>query len=323
MNGVDIYYSIPLKKRFAKDCNLPISVFDSPYFEERLKILDERFDCISKFGEFCRELSDFNSAEEYFAYYNSVKDSIINSLKGNRSFNHFNEANFPKNNNDFSNRNLYVNDNNGGFFISIDMNKANFSALRHYSDNIFNNCKTWEEFIGSFTDKKHIIDSKYIRQVVFGNCNPKKQIQYETFLMNTLAEYIKTALKDKVNIYSVASDEIIISYFNPNSTENNESCYTLDELVGIIKKCPNGIGNLVKVESFTLKKLGNFGWHKTGFNAITEENIDVFKGINSEIYPQIVKYEQNLPLTDNDLVFYHDGKLARFLEGVENPWKND
>ena len=26
------------------------------------------------------------------------------------------------------------------------------------------------------------------------------------------------------------------------------------------------------------------------------------------------------PITDNDLVFYHNGRLAKFLKEVNNPW---
>ena len=62
------------------------------------------------------------------------------------------------------------------------MNKANFSALHNYNSNIFNNKNTWEEYVSNFTNNEHIINSKYIRQVVLGNCNPKRCITYEKYL---------------------------------------------------------------------------------------------------------------------------------------------
>ena len=32
-----------LKERFCKDCNIPIKIFDEPYFTERLELYDEHF----------------------------------------------------------------------------------------------------------------------------------------------------------------------------------------------------------------------------------------------------------------------------------------
>ena len=41
--------SIALKKRFCKNCNLPIDLFDEPYFSERLEILDFQFEHFEHF----------------------------------------------------------------------------------------------------------------------------------------------------------------------------------------------------------------------------------------------------------------------------------
>ena len=35
----------------------------------------------------------------------------------------------------------------------------------------------------------------------------------------------------------------------------------------------------------------------------------------------IAMYELGEEPTENDLVFYHDGRLARYMEAIENPWK--
>ena len=72
MNRNDILNSNQLKKRFVKDCNLPITLFDNPYFYERLMSLDILFDCVDKFDDFCLELGEFNSPEEYFNYYSQL-----------------------------------------------------------------------------------------------------------------------------------------------------------------------------------------------------------------------------------------------------------
>ena len=176
MTREEVLNSIALKKRFCKDCNLPIVVFDNPYFYERLCILDSLYDCVAKFEDFCLELGNYTHDEAYLAEYNAVKDMIIEALKANVYFQEFNNAQFNKPTVNVGKRNLYVEQNDGGLFFSIDMKKANFSALRHYNKEIFVGCETWEEFVGRFTSSKHMAKSKYIRQVVLGACNPKRQI---------------------------------------------------------------------------------------------------------------------------------------------------
>ena len=34
------------KERFCKDCNLPISLYQEPYFQERLALYDPLYHCI-------------------------------------------------------------------------------------------------------------------------------------------------------------------------------------------------------------------------------------------------------------------------------------
>ena len=81
MTREEVLNSIGLKKRFCKDCNLPINLFDEPYFTQRLQILDVHFGCVKKFNDFCAELEDYDNEQTYFTYYNTVKDSVINMIK--------------------------------------------------------------------------------------------------------------------------------------------------------------------------------------------------------------------------------------------------
>jgi hypothetical protein len=69
---------------------------------------------------------------------------------------------------------------------------------------------------------------------------------------------------------------------------------------------------------FDLQKVGDYGWMKVIYDE--PERVE-FKTINADIYHQIVKHYWNMPITEDDLVFRYNGVLARFLEGVKNPWK--
>ena len=254
MTREEVMNSISLKKRFCKDCNLPIVVFDNPYFYERLQTIDVLFNCIYKFDVFCLELQQFANEQDYFEYYNKVKDSIIDFIKAEDEYNAFINSNYSMvlypyyNESIASKRNVYVKDNNGGAFISIDMKKANFSAIKHYSPEIFDGADTWEQFVAKFTNSQHIIHSKYIRQVILGACNPKKQIEYEHCLMNILCKHITNVIPN-ISIYSLGEDEIIISV----PREYGVGCgFSLSELKKAIDSCPLNIGQLVRVKMFEL-----------------------------------------------------------------------
>lgn len=304
-----------LKKRFCKDCNLPINLFDEPYFTQRLKALDVQFDCVKKFDTFCADLEKYDTEQEYFEYYNTIKDSVINMIKDNTEYMKFLNDDFADvrvvtKNITLGNKNLYIEGNQDKTFISIDMKKANFSALRHYSPAIFKNVETWEQYIGFFTPSEHIRNSKYIRQVILGACNPKRQITYERYLMTMLYLHIKNELDGKVSFYSLGNDEIIISVAGTNVSAK--------EIKATIATCPQKIGELVRFEMFDLQKVGDYGWMKVIYDE--PERVE-FKTINADIYHQIVKHYWNMPITEDDLVFRYNGVLARFLEGVKNPWK--
>lgn len=313
MTREEVMNSISLKKRFCKDCNLPIVVYDNPYFYERLQTIDVLFNCIYKFDVFCLELQRFASEQDYFEYYNKIKDSVIEFIKAKDEYNSFINDDYsvesivPK-------RNIYIEDNDNKAFVSIDMKKANFSAIKHYSPEIFDGADTWEQFVSKFTDSQHIIHSKYIRQVILGACNPKKQIRYEHYLMNILCEHITNVIPN-ISIYSLGEDEIIISV----PREYGAGCgFSLSELKKAVDSCPLNIGQLVKVEMFELYKIES----TDGYAKIYNNNFNdiEFKCLNAEIFHQIIKHYLGKPITENDLVFYHDGKLAKFLEEVNNPW---
>lgn len=308
MNVEQVLQSIALKKRFCKNNSIPISVFDNPYFYQRLCALEPIYHGISKFTTFCEELEKFHTDQEYLAYYNSVKDSAIEAIKRTEPFLKFCQSAFDISS-PYHKRNVYIEDNNKKAFISIDMRNANFSALSHYDTSIFNSCETWEEFIGQFTDCEHIIQSKYIRQVIMGACNPSRQIRYEQHLMTKLILHITANLD--VSVFSLGEDEIILAV-DPDHNFN------LGTLRKVINNCPNNIGSLVRVEMFNLEKIpGTDGWIKFYYDDRVE-----FKCLDGDTIHQVIKWFFGEPITKDDLVFFHNGKLATYLEAIENPWKS-
>ena len=213
-----------LKQRFCKDMGLPIQIFDEPYFLERLRLFG--FEAENNYQEFCDLLYDFNNDEQkYFEYYNALKDNIINFIKESECYKALQEEDMSKYavHASVPQKDIYKDENVGHKFISIDIAKANFSSLIYYStitNKKFADCDySWQKFMANFTEYPYFAKSKYIRQVVFGNCNCKRLITFEKYVMNTiLNDILDNVLEDYgPNMRDQISDSLI--------------CFCNDELI--------------------------------------------------------------------------------------------
>lgn len=296
-----------LRQRFVKDNKISLQIFESPYFEERLKL----FGYLEQYESFVDMVTTrFKSIEEYFSYYNTVKDSAIDFIKNSEAYQLLNSDDmnkYPKYNN-INQSDVYKDSNIGKTFISIDMKKANFSALVKYAKDTntkFFDSYNYDDFMKLFTDCDYIIQSKYIRQVIFGNCNPKRQITYESYLMsNLLTNLISNNLVSESDVYSMCSDEIIIKV---NENTNTEA---------ITKYCKNFNDFPISCEKFILYKLNNTKAYLKQ-TILTNTNVlalPTIKCVNPYEAPFIYRFMNNEPYQDSDYVFMFEDKLARLLE---------
>lgn len=306
--------SIKAKERFCKDCNVPLKLFQEPYFTNRLKLYDRFYGTLSKWDLFVRELEKYQCEQDYFEEYNSVKDTVITSIKNSDGYQRFNNEDMNKfrlQSTNLPNKDIFKPSNDCKMFISIDMRKANFSALQHYDSSIFTGVSTWEDFIGMYTDNKHIINSKYIRQVIFGNCNPKRHITYEKYLMDMILTGIeKYSLIDKVIFFS--NDEIVFEM------DRELKIKTLLYICKCLKEDIEEDFILpVKVELFTLHKIkGTDGYYKEIIGENEDVNIE-FKCLDNYMLPFVLRKFNGEEITESDKVFYHEGLLSKFIETPE------
>ena len=218
-----------LKERFCKDCNIPLRLFKEPYFTDRLQLYNSYYNTLDKWNIFVRELEKYKCEQDYLEEYNRVKDAAIKDIKDSDGYKRFNAEDmneYTVKYKDLPSKDIYKSSNVGKLFISIDMRKANFSALKFYDKSIFSNADTWEEFVGRYTENKHIVNSKYIRQVILGNCNPKRQVTYEKYLMGLVLEVLIDELGYSASdIAFFSNDEIVIDM------EKYEDCIRKRELI--------------------------------------------------------------------------------------------
>lgn len=298
------------KERFCKDCNIPIRLFQEPYFIDRLMLLDEFYGTLEKWDLFTRELQKYNCEQDYFEEYNRIKDAAIEDIKASKAYQNFNSEDMNKfriTHENLPNKDIFKPTNDGKSFISIDIKKANFSSLHYYSEDIFNGASTWEEFISQYTDNKHIVGSKYIRQVILGNCNPKRHITYEKYLMDAILTYLteKFVSMDRVTFFS--NDEIVIDVTDINESEQQLLTFQIN----------NDMKDMIvplKVELFVLHKIhGTEGYYKEIFNENGEKDIE-FKCLDNYMIPFVIRHFLGEEIIDSDKVFYHEGMLAQFIE---------
>lgn len=309
-----------LKERFCKDLQLPIKIFAEPYFSERMHLYDKHFHCLDKYSYFIEMLKSFPTEQDYFAEYNALKERVIDFLSQNTFFIQFStqedmsKFDIPKR--EFSRKSIYRKDNVGKHFISLDMCKGNFTALKHYSPEIFGNKGTYEDFIKQFTDNQHFINSKYIRQVIFGTLNPKRQVKYEEYLMNLVLEDVLNFFpKEKIVYFS--TDEIVIELDDAPKEDSTVIGFVKDTVDKFVKK-----NITIRGEVFSLSDFGEYDayikkvYYKTltdtETSVIASNDIDI-KNANHLIMPIILRKIYHLPPSDNDNVFIYEGRLAKFI----------
>lgn len=310
------------KERFCKDCNIPIRLFQEPYFSDRIQLFDKFYGTIEKWDRFVNELQKYNSEQDYFEEYNRVKDAAITSIKESESYQRFNAEDMNKYaviNRNLPNKDIFKPTNDGRVFISIDMKKANFSSLHEYNKNMFGGVDTWEDFISQFTDNKHIIDSKYIRQVILGNCNPRRHITYEKYLMDKIITKLNkdiSELYDRISFFS--NDELVYDVSNLN----NLSLKNIAGLVVLLRSELEETFDIpFRIELFKLHRINNTdGYYKEIyiFDKYYEIDNEVkkyeFKCLDNYMMPFVLRDFLGEEVTESDKVFYHQGLLAKFIE---------
>lgn len=298
------------KERFCKDCNIPIRIFQEPYFTDRLTLYDKFYGTLGKWNVFLSELGKYHCEQDYFEEYNRVKDAAILDIKSTEAYQKFNEEDMNKyavSHKNLPNKDIFKLSNDGKCFISIDMRKANFSSLCHYNADIFGEANFWEEFIGRYTDNQHIINSKYIRQVILGNCNPKRHITYEKYLMDGALTYLTEVFISMNRIVFFSNDEIVLDVSDMDKNKQERIVFAIS----------NGMKDMpvpLKTELFVLHKIGGTdGYYKEIMGE--NENIEIeFKCLDNFALPFVLRKFLGEDVTESDRVFYHEGLLAKFIE---------
>lgn len=282
-------FSHNLLRRFVKDFSLPIQLVQKPYFDYYLDLYDDVFGTKNLFRMF-------------------AKDEVIKAVTSTAKYQEFNNDKLER----FSvpggieKGSIYNPDNDGRYFVSFDLKKANYNALKFYHPDIVFSTRTYDEFIEKFTDLEYFKKSKYIRQVIFGNLNPKKQAKIQRYIIRQLLEVVSLYFpEDKIK--EASHDEIVVAIEAPEEyLANTEFRDALFEKV-------NDLGIELNSNVFSLRQLKPYPYYvKEYYN---EKRVE-FKAVPSLFMPQVIKHYFGRSIEDYDLFFYHEGQIAKFITPI-------
>ena len=313
---------LKLRKRFVSDMNLPITILEDPYFIYQVELYNDIYESLDKWNQLRNVIKNtFNDNPALFLEeYSKVRDKMIMDIKESDAYKVYNNCDM----NQFSIRdskfvntpfsNIYKETNDEKLFVSFDMRKANFQVMRYMR--IISE-EYYEDYVSKYTNLKYIKESKYTRQVVFGNLNPKRQVTIEKYIMVRILEYINENLmniSDKFNLVSLSNDEFVYE-FNGTLGELTKLVYD-NNLDGYEKYYVDGVKIPVKISPFVLKLLKYKTYNNKSLECYVKVDLNrnnfTFKSVPSYYFPQVYKDFFCLEVTKDDLAFQMEGQLAFF-----------
>jgi hypothetical protein len=253
--------NIKVRQTFCKENDVKIDLFSDEYFWDRMDL----FKVTNKFLDFVGLLINrFNSSvEEYLDYRDKISRQIIDYLKDTPAYQDLNSCDmnsFFEGFQDYMNiprGDIYKQCNIGKEYVSVDIRKANYVALVHYSN--YKNYDTFNEFgydfnkfMSQFTDIEYIQNNKRLREIIFGNLNGKRIATYEKYIIMTILDKIELMGNSlSGSIERINNDEFILNITNDNPIG-------LEEML----KCINKINNSpipLKVQKYKLKSIPSLG----------------------------------------------------------------
>lgn len=310
-------------QRFAKDFNLPINIFNQEYFDYYRKTYD--FFPNDEYEKLVEEIKEkYNdNYEEWNAVSAEKRDKIITSILENPAYKELNETDMKKyflpeaykNMPDF---NVWTKENHLKVFLSIDLKKANFQALKYHNPEIVFNCETYEELLDKFEMPDYFKKSKYLRQVIFGKLNPKRTTTIERMLMTGIDDLLKMdkrtiSIMSNMKLVGLKTDELVYECdkYIWMSLKDDDLRY----IEKYIKDC---MDIDIRVDIFQVIDLNIWNCNNTSVSGFVKSHVfpsvkeDELKCVSTLFYPQVYKIWKRKPITEMDRVFFCEGQLATF-----------
>ena len=142
-----------------------------------------------------------------------ISDNIIKTIKDTAAYKELGAADmdrFMVPNKGYPTKDVFKLENVGKCFLSIDFKKANFQALKHFFPGVVLNCNSYQDLIELFTNLDYFKNSKHLRQIIFGNLNPKRQARIQRFIIQQILDWaIGEEICEEKDVRMVSNDEVV------------------------------------------------------------------------------------------------------------------
>jgi hypothetical protein len=284
---------------FVNDYKLPIQFLESPYFEYFLNLYNEEFEINKKVELFNNTISHFKSVEEFKNKWHVLKNQIIDDIKKTKEYQELNQSEFYRSPLKIERGHPYNQKYINVPILSIDIIQANFNCLKNHNPNILLGANSFKELVKMYTDLDYYSDIKIFRQIVFEQLNAGRQQSLQREITDSLIIDLKKEIPN-IFIKMPANDEVCIP-LNQNITELK------DRVLNVLSK--HKLKHIFRTEEFVLRHISNNFFFKDYGNGKIK-----LRMVPKIFYAQAYKKAKNKEIEDFDLLFVHEGKIAKFQE---------
>ena len=276
-------------KSFVKlfDLNVPVLEHFDYYVEQMSKT--QKYKDINFFADLYRECE--GQIGDAYEFRKNKSDEIIEFIK---STNAYNELCYDKNLIDYpTNKSIEYQEDQK--YFSVDLRSANWTALKHYDPAHINELgQDYEQFLSKFNLPKVFIHSKYLRQFIFGNVNPKRLIKVQ----RNLIQDVVRQYQDTLQVEGVRNDEVIFSF--KDFSEIKDIYNEIDH-----QRYKTKIFTIERVEDFRIDNL---------YNIDGQLQHRELMGVDGTLfYIKLKQYITGEKLNIRDLYFRSNGKTALWV----------
>lgn len=318
--------NIDLLRRFVKDNDLPIPIIgNGNYFNYYINLYEKEYKSLTKYKnlEILIDRNFNGESTQFLTKYYEIREHIIKTVENSEAYQKFNTMDMSvfsiKNKKNITTNNIYNENNVGHIFVSFDLKKANFQALKYVDPNIVMDADNYQDFISKFTNIEFIINSKHIRQIVFGKMNPKRHITVEKYMIDKVYEYI-TETHHLTNCVSMSNDELVFDMGEAKELDSlaihsiNITCEMIRQIIQTM------LGFEMNLEVFKLHKLqlccDKFQRSPYYYKEYLNKNNSKGKlmCVPMNYFAIVYKLFNNLSLQEEDYHFDYEGLDCKYCE---------
>jgi hypothetical protein len=298
---------------FIRENKFPIQVIQLPYLDYFLDLYEKDFQTRTKYNDFVELLKELSRRHTNFkSYRKDLMDTGSEKIRNGPAYQDFLQIKLPDVTLNVKSANLYTcNAGETEYFISLDIRKANYTSYRCFYPEIVYNTKTWEEFMSQMTDLDYFINSKLLRQIIFGKLNMSRNAQLWKRMTARLIEVFKQ--HPEITIAGKISDDELIILTTKDKLDSDFALINT-----ILEDSLSDFADCWRVTRLSVKCFAvNKSFHKYYIKTNYESGCEEIKNCDIEHYAQLYKLYKGEKITDYDKKVMVAGDIATFDKDLE------